>query len=133
MARRALQTWQMKLDWLVSSRIIWSSQRPSSRRRFCISGAAQSCLMRTATPALTRVSGQTSQRDSSTPGSTAFSQFIIDCHESLLRDGFSLHIFWPAVTIFCKGMQYPEGNEESINLRFSIADDAIKLATGRAH
>jgi hypothetical protein len=57
--------------------------------------------MRTATPALTRVNGQTSQRVFSALGSTAFSQFIINCHEFLLPDRFSLHIFWQGVTIIC--------------------------------
>ena len=34
MANLALQTWQMKFVWLVTSLIIWSSPSPSSRRRF---------------------------------------------------------------------------------------------------
>jgi hypothetical protein len=61
-ANRALQTWQMKLVWLVSRRMTWSSQKPISRRRFWISGAAQICRTRTSTPAFTRFNGQTSQR-----------------------------------------------------------------------
>jgi hypothetical protein len=40
MASRALHTWQMKLLWLVSSRMIWSSQKPRPRNRPS-SGAAQ--------------------------------------------------------------------------------------------
>jgi len=75
-ARRELQTWQMKLAWLVSNRMIWSSQKPNSRSRFCISGPAQSCRIRTATPAFTRLSGHTSQR-ASDPGSTVRFQLIL--------------------------------------------------------
>jgi len=64
-ASRALQTWQMKPVWLVNNRMMESSQKPSSRRRFCISGLAHNCRMRTATPALTRLNGQMAQEDAS--------------------------------------------------------------------
>src|SRR5690348_13771466 len=63
-ASLALQTRQMKFAWLVSNRMICSSPRPISRRRFWVSGAAQSCLMRTAMPALTLLRGHGSHRDS---------------------------------------------------------------------
>jgi hypothetical protein len=76
-ARRALHTWQMKFVWLVSNLMIWSSPRPSSRNRFWTSGAVQSRLIRTATPAWIRLSGQTSQRASAeAPGSDIFDQLI---------------------------------------------------------
>jgi len=53
MARRVLQTWQMKLVWLVSNRMTLVLEKaPVSRRRFCKLGAAQSCWMRTATQPL---------------------------------------------------------------------------------
>src|ERR1017187_1075136 len=69
----------MKFVWLVSSLIIWSSPSPNSRKRFCSSGEAQSCLMRTATPALTRLRGQISHRDSSRKAdSNAFGTFILN-------------------------------------------------------
>src|SRR5262245_30595737 len=61
MARRALQTRQMMLDSLVRSLMICSSPKPISRNRPASLGEAQSCLMRTATPALTRVSGHNAQ------------------------------------------------------------------------
>src|ERR1035438_8702139 len=68
----------MKFVWLVSSLMIWSSPSPSSRKRVWSSGEAQSCLMRTATPALTRLRGQSSHRDSSREAdSIAFGQFIV--------------------------------------------------------
>jgi hypothetical protein len=60
MPRRALQTWQMMLEWQLSSFTFWSSYKPISRRRVLTSGEAESCLMQTTLPALTRLSGQTS-------------------------------------------------------------------------
>src|ERR1043166_3559878 len=42
----------------MTSRIIWSSQNPISRRRAVISGEAHNFLTRTSTPALPRLSGQ---------------------------------------------------------------------------
>src|ERR1039458_2603551 len=59
--------------------MIWSSPSPNSRKRLCSSGEAQSCLMRTATPALTRLRGQSSHRDSSRKAdSNAFGPFILN-------------------------------------------------------
>src|SRR2546423_12813246 len=58
MPRRALHTWQMRLLCRLRSLICCSSQKPISRRRWEISGEAESCLMRTAVPATTRLNGQ---------------------------------------------------------------------------
>jgi len=58
-ARRALQTWHMKLDWRANNLICCSSPNPNSRRREVISGEAESFLMQTVVPACTRLNGQT--------------------------------------------------------------------------
>src|SRR5436853_855163 len=57
--RRTLQTWQMRLVCWLRSLIFCSSQKPISRRRWAISGEAESCLMRQAEPARSLLSGQT--------------------------------------------------------------------------
>src|SRR5690606_38752047 len=56
--RRTLQTWQMIFACCASNRIFCSSQNPISRSRWLTSGGAESCLMRTAVPARTSLSGQ---------------------------------------------------------------------------
>src|SRR3954471_20765191 len=48
----------MRLLWRLRSLICCSSQKPISRRRWETSGEAESCLMRTAVPAMTRLNGQ---------------------------------------------------------------------------
>src|ERR1051326_1314828 len=56
-ARRVLQTRQMMFECAVRSFTIWSSQNPIFRKRSAICGEAQRRRMRTAMPALTRLSG----------------------------------------------------------------------------
>src|ERR1051325_3129615 len=48
----------MRFVWRLTSFICCSSQKPISRRRCETSGGAEICLMRTALPATTRLSGQ---------------------------------------------------------------------------
>jgi hypothetical protein len=67
--RRALQTRQMNPGPFASSLISWSSTKPSSRSLSVNWGSAESCLMHTTVPALTRLKGQTlgpAQRPSTT-------------------------------------------------------------------
>jgi hypothetical protein len=54
---RALQTWQMYDELELSSLIFCSSQKPNSRSRSLILGAAASSLMQTTAPALTPLKG----------------------------------------------------------------------------
>src|SRR3954464_14270388 len=58
MPTRTLQTWQMTLACWLRSLIFCSSQKPISRRRCVTSLGAESCLIRTAVPARTLLSGQ---------------------------------------------------------------------------
>jgi hypothetical protein len=82
----------------------WSSQKPSSRRRLWTSGVAQSCLIRTATPALTRLRGQTLHRVSSLrPAPTAFVQFIFEV-KHVRCDRVSPPIFCHFIDIICTGL-----------------------------
>src|ERR1043165_5224595 len=57
MPTRTLQTWQITLACWLSNLIFCSSQNPISRKRCVTSGEAESCLMRTAVPARTWLSG----------------------------------------------------------------------------
>src|SRR6266511_1230521 len=94
MARRALQTRQMILVWPVMSLTICSSPKPISRNRVATSGAAQSRLTRTSTPALTRLNGHSTQSGSSTlveAGSVA--TFILP--EQCFPDSFAPTHFLP--------------------------------------
>ena len=51
MPKRALQTWQMKLELRANSLIFCFSKTPNSRKRSDISGWVMSCLMQTVDPA----------------------------------------------------------------------------------
>jgi hypothetical protein len=59
MPSRALQTWQIRLDCLLSNLTICFSPKPISRSRTRISGAPDKCLTQTTVPALTWLKGQT--------------------------------------------------------------------------
>lgn len=56
---RALQTWQIRLDWRATSLIFCSSQKPISRSRWVTSWEAESRLMQTTVPSAMWLSGQT--------------------------------------------------------------------------
>src|SRR5439155_488299 len=90
--RRTLQTWQMRLVCWLRSLIFWSSQKPISRRRWAISGEAESCLIRQAAPTRSLLSGQ--MKGCSQPGA-AFAEdgFLLIVRqgtviETRLQEGF---------------------------------------------
>src|SRR5947207_7346486 len=90
--RRTLQTWQMRLVCWLRSLIFWSSQKPISRRRWAISGEAESCLIRQAAPTRSLLSGQ--MKGCSQPGA-AFAEdgFLLivrqgNVIETRLQEGF---------------------------------------------
>src|SRR2546429_5905983 len=90
--RRTLQTWQMRLVCWLRSLIFCSSQRPISRRRWAISGEAESCLIRQAEPTRSLLRGQ--MKGCSQPGA-AFTEdgFLLivrqgNVIETRLQEGF---------------------------------------------
>src|SRR5207244_9970733 len=62
MPTRTLQTWQMTLVCWLRSLTRCSSQKPISRRRWTISGEAESCLIRQAAPARSLLRGRSEGR-----------------------------------------------------------------------
>lgn len=92
--RRALQTWQMKLEFLETNRIFWSSKTPSSRNRSVTSGEVNSCLMQTIEPDCTCERGQTSglgqwpSRNSISCSASEFTNGKARVIETELQEGF---------------------------------------------
>ena len=100
-ARRALQTWQMTLASLLSNLTRCSSPSPSSRRRSRTSGAAESSLMQTVVPALTRLNGQTAGPAHVPSMILQPVTFLFTAQQDKLIALNGQAGFWPIVIKFC--------------------------------